>query len=96
MHQVNQIVINILLYFDMLGSSVYFSETINKIIFLLHYSTHFFLDADKEKRCCFQDPACGVIRVKKPKRTIIYRFLFLFLSLKMMEDADQVLVKVLS
>lgn len=88
--------INILLYFDMLGSSVYFSETINKIIFLLHYSTHFFLDADKEKRCCFQDPACGVIRVKKPKRTIICRFLFLFLSLKMMEDADQVLVKVLS
>lgn len=88
--------INILLYFDMLGSSVYVSETINKIIFLLHYSAHFFLDAEKEKRCCFQDPACGVIRVKKPKRTIIYRFLFLFLSLKMMEDADQVLVKVLS
>lgn len=60
--------INILLYFDMLGSSVYFSETINKIIFLLHYSAHFFLDAEKEKRCCFQDPACGVIRVKKPKK----------------------------
>lgn len=73
--------INILLYFDMLGSSVYFSETINKIIFLLHYSAHFFLDAEEEKRCCFQDPACGVIRVKKPQKELSYTDFFFSSSL---------------
>lgn len=73
--------INILLYFDMLGSSVYFSETINKIIFLLHYSAHFFLDAEKEKRCCFQDPACGVIRVKKNQKELSYTDFFFSSSL---------------